>query len=71
MHGTARIFWANLTFSLQAGRMSIEGGGFRDFEYHNAGFPSGAVSTFTHVQTFHDAGFVKTWQQPGDASPGR
>jgi hypothetical protein len=51
----------------QAGRMSIEGGGFRDFEYHNAGFPSGAVSTFTHVQTFHDAGFVKTRQQPGDA----
>lgn len=66
---------------LQAGRQSIEGGGFREFEYHNNGFPSADVTTFTHVQTDHDHSclddathhtiegscFVKTRQQPGDA----
>lgn len=66
---------------LQAGRMAIAGGGFRDFEYHNQGFPT-TPTTFTHVQTDNDhycvddathhtggdgSCFVKTRQQPGDA----
>lgn len=65
----------------QAGRQSIEGGGFHEFEYHNNGFPTSSVTTFTHVQTDHDHSciedathhtldgscFVKTRQQPGDA----
>ena len=51
----------------QAGRVSISGGGFREVEFHEDGFPSADVTVMSSVQSSNQDGFVKTRQQPGDS----